>query len=52
MDTAYEQLTEHLEEFNEVHEELKQLYDVHEHEILMTNRLLKNEVIDMAETID
>ena len=28
------------------------MYDANEHEILMTNRLLKNEVIEMAETID
>ena len=39
-------------EFNILRDELKELYDYKEKEILKTNRLLKNEVIEMAEAID
>ena len=52
MNHSYKLLQQELDEFNEQRAELKLLQDSGEHEILLTNRLLKNEVIEMAETID
>lgn len=53
MNEAYKSLQKALEEFAEIKQDLKSLTESNDHrEILDTNRLLKNEVIEMAETLD
>ena len=52
MKTAWELLSNELDEFNEEREELRHLCDGNLNETLMTNRFLKNEVIELAEIID
>ena len=52
MQETYQQLTEELNLFWYASEELRLLQDTNEQEILLTNRIIKKEVLDMADLME
>lgn len=52
MNTAFSQMLLQLEEFKATREEFKHLQDKKDQEMVITNRLIKKEVIDIADNLD
>lgn len=52
MNSVYEQLLDELEEFQRDKDDFHVIGDFKEQEILMSNRLIKKEVIDMADMVE
>ena len=52
MSQLYYSLILQLSKFQFDRNELRQIQDSHDNEILMTNRLLKKEMIDMADLVE